>query len=113
MMRRFNAKLPSRSLQTQTQNRQYTGVWSIMCTLGAGWAITLCFSHMANLAANVSKYGRFRFAGMIDDSKVIEQFTTARFAGGFFGIFVWWNYIGAFRYHWSDMEKTQPRFGPF
>ena len=98
---------------SQLQKREFTGVLDIVCSLAFCATTMTCFACWANNALNVYKFGSYRFKYMVDDTILPLDFKAARYAGGIFGFFFWWIFVGPKKYERSDIEQWTTRIGPF
>jgi hypothetical protein len=97
----------------QVQSRTYVGPVSLVLScITCSFVVTMFACNAQNLM-NVSKFGLFRFKNHGDDSIMPVDYKQARWVGGMFGFVYYWFFVGPNKYEKSDMEKWQPRFGPF
>lgn len=93
--------------------RNYSGPWDVgRCFIMMGLCVW-CWGAWFNSAANVYKFGLWRFKNYFEEPILAADFRLARLTGSFFGFLFYWYLCGPMKYRHSDLEQWQPRFGPF
>ena len=75
--------------------------------------VMICGACWANSIMNVQRYGLYRFKNLFDESMLPTDYKYCRWLGAFVGFWYYWYFVGPDKYMRSDMEKWQPRWGPF
>eukprot|EP00759_Apiculatamorpha_spiralis_P039556 PhF_6_TR38559/c0_g1_i1/m.57242 len=95
-----------------TSMAAYSGIGSILWTCAGGAIVTMVGAQWAHSMYNVYLHGAFRFR-MEMDADGPSKCYPLQFVGGFIAFVLWFFVFGPKRFKRTDLEKWQPRLGPF